>query len=766
MSTCSAAEIAEKKRIALEKLKAKKNQISNKPTIVPNKQSTTTSVPALQTSNQLAAPHSKPSSSSSSPSVAPSAPKIITSPVQNFYKSNTENKASDFLKAIKQSSTFANRNEARNTAHPYSRPSGNSPQQSSATKGGSSVFKNALMTDNKTKIAPVFVQSVSCTCYLISAFRFAVQPSGYHTQLIEVFKSIPSKAYDNNTKIWSFSVSDYQLLQDRCAALKPYAVIGIIPKNILKLCQTPVKEPDPSCLASIEPTLVEKLLPFQKEGVVFGISKHGRVMIGDEMGLGKTYQALAIADFYREDWPLFICTTASTRDSWAKHVQELLPSVLVHNICVLSAKQQYTGDAKVLITSYNLMEKSTEMLLEKKFGVLILDESHTLKNSKAKCTVVADRLSTQARRVILLSGTPALSRPLELFSQLQMIDRRFFNFIDYTSRYCAAKQTNFGWDASGQSNLPELNVVLKLKFMVRRIKADVLPQLAEKTRETVVLDPALLWHGSDVDRTLQSYTNDLSKCKGKERECILLKFYAETATVKARAVCEYLKTLIKQNLKFIVFAHHKVMMEAISESLDKQKVKYIKIDGNTKSDLRSELVEIFQNKSSCKVALLSLKACNSGITLTAADTIVFAELDWNPSTLAQAESRAHRIGQKEAVTCKYLMANKTADDIIWNMLKEKQDVLNKAGLFSEDLQDATHSSAPSSTRPIESYMTPIKKNNNNNTIERSKEQTPISTNIKQSSNNSGARVQVSKRIEENFEELFDEDDDAFKDLDF
>ncbi|XP_055837389.1 SWI/SNF-related matrix-associated actin-dependent regulator of chromatin subfamily A-like protein 1 [Episyrphus balteatus] len=747
MSTCSAAEIAEKKRIALEKLKAKKNQIPNKPTIVPPKNS----VHPPQTTN------SSPSASASS------APKTITSPVQTFYKSNSENKASDFLKAIKQSSTFANRNEARNSTHPYTRPNGNSnsPQQQQSS-AGNSVFKNALTTDNKSKIAPVFVQSVSCTCYLISCYRFAVNPSGYHTQLIEVFKSIPSKAYDGNTRIWSFSVNDYQLVQDKCAGLKPYVVIGVIPKNIFKLCQTPVKEPDPSCLASIEPKLVEKLLPFQKEGVTFGISKHGRVMIADEMGLGKTYQALAIADFYREDWPLFICTTASTRDAWENHVQELLPSVLVHNICVLSTKQQYIGDAKVLITSYNLMEKSMEMLLEKKFGVLILDESHTLKNSKAKCTVVADRLSTQARRVILLTGTPALSRPVELFSQLQMIDRKFFNFIDYTSRYCAGKQTNFGWDASGQSNLTELKVVLKLKFMVRRIKAEVLPQLAEKLRETVVLDPSLLWHGSDVDKTLQTYTDDLTKSKGKEKETILLRFYAETAAVKARAVCEYLKTLIKQKTKFIVFAHHKVMMEAISDSLEKQKVNYIRIDGSTRSDVRSEMVDIFQNKSSCRVAVLSLKACNSGITLTAAETIVFAELDWNPSTLAQAESRAHRIGQKGSVTCRYLIANKTADDIIWNMLKEKQDVLNKAGLFCEDLQDATHSSAPLSVRPIESYMTPIKKVNN--AIQKPNESTTATT-IKPTSNNSTAR-EPSRKIEENFEELFDEDDDAFTDLNF
>lgn len=155
-------------------------------------------------------------------------------------------------------------------------------------------------------------------------------------------------------------------------------------------------------------------------------------MICDEMGLGKTYQAIAVADFYREDWPLFICTTASTRDSWANHIRELLPYIPLHYIQVLNSNQQYIGDCKVLITSYSMMERNIQQITDRKFGFLIFDESHSLKNPKAKCTMVADRLSQQAKHVILLSGTPALSKPVELFSQLQMIDRKFMSYIDFS----------------------------------------------------------------------------------------------------------------------------------------------------------------------------------------------------------------------------------------------------------------------------------------------------------------------------------------------
>lgn len=101
------------------------------------------------------------------------------------------------------------------------------------------------------------------------------------------------------------------------APLKPDVTIGPLPKFILKIFanaddgnQLPANN---SCLISLEPTITEALMHFQREGVCFGIAKKGRCLIADEMGLGKTYQAIALADFYKEDWPLLICTTAATR---------------------------------------------------------------------------------------------------------------------------------------------------------------------------------------------------------------------------------------------------------------------------------------------------------------------------------------------------------------------------------------------------------------------------------------------------------------------
>lgn len=160
------------------------------------------------------------------------------------------------------------------------------------------------------------------------------------------------------------------------------------------------------------------------------------------------------------------------------------------------------------------------------------------------------------------TGTPALSRPAELYCQLSLIDKKFFGgFKEYSYRYCAGKTTTFGLDSSGQSNLRELNVILKRKFLIRfvywnihhfffkfmnlefsrRTKEDVKFEMGEKSRETILLDPNKIWHAKDnsIKETIENckeFSTDVLKLKGNQREEVLLRFYAETAKLKANAV--------------------------------------------------------------------------------------------------------------------------------------------------------------------------------------------------------------------------------------
>lgn len=125
-------------------------------------------------------------------------------------------------------------------------------------------------------------------------------------------------------------------------------------------------------------------------------------------------------------------------------------------------------------------------------------------------------------------------------------------------------------------------------------------------------------------------------------------------------------------------------MNALSQRLTRLGVNFMRIDGSTKSDVRSQNVERFQHDPELRCALLSIKACNAGITLTAASTVIFAEMHWTPSIITQAESRVHRIGQEQPVKCFFLLAPGTSDDIMWRMLQEKQNTLSKVGLVGDN----------------------------------------------------------------------------------
>lgn len=140
------------------------------------------------------------------------------------------------------------------------------------------------------------------------------------------------------------------------------------------------------------------------------------------------------------------------------------------------------------------------------------------------------------------SGTPALSRPAELFCQLQLIDKKFFgSFTEYSKRYCDGKQGTFGWESLGSSNLDELNVVLQRKFMIRRTKESVEFEMGAKTRETILLESAKVWNENDesMRETIENckeFSADVQKLKGDNQREVLLKLYAESAKLKSNAV--------------------------------------------------------------------------------------------------------------------------------------------------------------------------------------------------------------------------------------
>ncbi|XP_033761887.1 SWI/SNF-related matrix-associated actin-dependent regulator of chromatin subfamily A-like protein 1 [Pecten maximus] len=535
-------------------------------------------------------------------------------------------------------------------------------------------------------------KSVKGNCVLISRDRFEVDAK-FSAPLVEVFKSMNSKLYDAVTKKWSFALEEYNRFMAAVKELRPSVEIEPFPKHILQVFSSHIKGKystrtiASADLSKIDQGLVDALLPFQRTGVEFGIHMNGRVLIADDMGLGKTIQAICLSSYYRDEWPLLVVAPSSVRFAWAQQIQRWLPSVDPQEIFVPTTGKEITSTYRVNIFSYDLMAKKVEHLKKQHFKVIIMDECHLLKNFKTARCKAALPLLQSSHRVILLSGTPALSRPSELFTSIQAVCPFLIKFHDFGVRYCDGKKLPFGWDFSGSSNMNELQLILEEKIMIRRLKKEVLTQLPDKMRQMVVLDPSSIKINKEMKTDCKAM--NIKGLKGMEKRGVLLEYFHHTGAAKIPAIRDYVVDLIETDKKFLIFAHHQEVLDAI-EDVVKAKLKqhYIRIDGRTTAEQRNFFCKKFQENDDYRVAVLSIMAANAGLNLSAANLVVFGELFWNPGILVQAEDRVHRIGQQDMVTVQYLVSQGTADDYIWPLVQKKLDVLARAGLSKDNFSEA------------------------------------------------------------------------------
>ncbi|XP_072765590.1 SWI/SNF-related matrix-associated actin-dependent regulator of chromatin subfamily A-like protein 1 isoform X3 [Anoplolepis gracilipes] len=531
---------------------------------------------------------------------------------------------------------------------------------------------------------------VTGKCYMISGERFALETSSFASSVIETFKTVPSRSYDVKSRIWNFHINDHDSLIQKLMHHESNISVTRIPQTVLQIFKKSLKSDDENIfkqdLSKIDKKLIDSLMPFQQDGICFGISKNGRCIIADDMGLGKTIQALGIAHYFQESWPLLIVVPSSVRYQWSEAIYEFLPSIPMHYVHHFASARDCIGDDKVTIISYDLLARAVHTFEKHIFGFVILDESHVLKSNKTARFQAAQRICTHARHVILLTGTPALSRPIELHSQISLILPRFMRFLlealscsyeDYGVRYCAGQRSVFGWDFTGSSNMQELQSLLKITCMIRRLKVDVLSQLPSKIRQVIILDPTLIKTRKRMNEMSKQLQTNITN---SERHNTLLQYYTDSSFARLKGVCDYVTNLFENKRKCLLYAHHQNILDAICKVAESMNIKFIRIDGKTNPEQRKQQIDQFQEQDDCLAAVLSITAANAGVTLTAAHLVVFTELFWNPGILCQAEDRVHRIGQNDNVIIQYLVAKDTADDYIWPLIKKKLNVLNAAGL--------------------------------------------------------------------------------------
>lgn len=277
----------------------------------------------------------------------------------------------------------------------------------------------------------------------------------------------------------------------------------------------------------------------------------------------------------------------------------------------------------------------------------------------------------------------------------------------------------------GARNTEELHVFLTNTVMIRRLKKDVQTQLPPKIRSRVPVECSekeireIKTKIAELQATdgfgSNTQTADMQALTRKAPHNLISELFTLTGKAKAKAAAEYVAYLVHSDCKFLVFAHHKEVLDVIEAHVAKEKATYIRIDGSTPVEKRELYVKQFQNDPKTKVAILSITACGHGLTLTAAGTVVFAELYWVPGQIVQAEDRCHRIGTEyKSIDVHYLIAEESLDDMVWKTLNRKWSTMSEAldgcttSIEVKHLQKGTHSHIPKCMTEDEGDPTEIK----------------------------------------------------------
>lgn len=488
--------------------------------------------------------------------------------------------------------------------------------------------------------------------------------------------------------------------------------------------------------------------PYQCAGVQYAAARK-RVIIGDDMGLGKTLQAIMLCNQIAAQTVLVVCP-ASLRLNWLAEWTKFSTTVAGQKMIAVMSKTDLpeVKSADVVFISYDLMssDEAQVLLRSRVWDVVIADEAHYLKNKESKRAIgllgaparskkTAVKVPIQADRYVFLTGTPVSNRPADFWNLLRFCAPEHFGvWTAYALRYCDARQLPFGsgLDASGASNLDELQTLVRGSCMVRRLKVDVLTQLPAKTRKIVALPApskviqeidALTMQYKIADQTIADAKRKLAEAQTagnaaemqsavaslKSAEAAL---FTETSKVRKAiglakvglAVEHIASQLASCNDKIIIGAHHKEVVEQLVDAFKDHNPAVI--TGGVDPVKRQDEVVRFQTDPNCRVFIGNIIAAGTGLTLTAAPHVIIVEPDWVPANNAQFEDRAHRIGQSKPVVIEYLAMEGTIDVQVLKAVARKMDVIEKAtdnqtGLrLEEDTVNTTVKSPAVPSKPV------------------------------------------------------------------
>ena len=524
----------------------------------------------------------------------------------------------------------------------------------------------------------------------------------YDAELVSTVKELGTRVYLPDEKCWEIPESAVPMLMQK---LKKYDVTltGIMHHEEQMKINLPAGF-----------TFTTKPYQHQLEGLMYGLENES-FLLGDDQGLGKTKQIIDIALCRKVTEGmkhcLIICGINGTKYNWADEIKihssedswvlgtrytkrapvkmieggtkekledlQNIPSQFfwITNIETLRGGAYKEGKAKNSKYRFPIAERIQELIDDGTIGMIAFDEAHKAKNPDSQQGRAL--LSIKAKHPIPMSGTFVLNNPLDLYLPLYWAGFEDHSFYQYKNHYCVMGGFN-NKEVVGYKNLDELRTIMS-KAMLRRTKGDVLDlppkihsiEYVDLTSEQKKLYKEVKDQIVDSIDKIRMHPDPLSEMLRLRQVTGAPEILSSSITQSAKLdrLVEMVEEITSIGEKAIIFSQWSTMTDIIRGRLKEYNPAYI--TGEVKSEVRMEEVKKFQNDDSCKVIIGTVGAMGTGLTLTAASTVIFVDEPWNRGLKDQAEDRAHRIGTRGTVRVVTLIAKDTIDEGIYNLVQKK-----------------------------------------------------------------------------------------------
>lgn len=523
----------------------------------------------------------------------------------------------------------------------------------------------------------------------------------YKPSIVDRIRQIPGRRFDGTRKVWIIPTRSRVDLERMIYQIQQFENINWLSGNEKREEEAFYDIPELPELV-IPHNLKIQPYPYQLKGIARGLELK-RFMNCDEPGLGKTLQSIATINIAGA-FPCLVICPSSLKINWMREWEKFTDKkamILTDKVRDTWTFFFQTGMHQVFIVNYESLKKYFVQRIKKSegwtlrdvefrnsinlFKSVIIDESHRCKSASTQQAKFCKGICTGKEWIIELTGTPVVNRPKDLIPQLAILNRMedFGGYKPFVNRYCSGQRE--------ASNLKELNFNLWKYCMFRREKSLVLTDLPDKIRQVNTCEITNRKEYVDAERDLIMY---LQKYKDADDEKIEKALRGEvmvrinilrqiSARGKVRDVIEFVKDFRENGKKIILFCS----LHEVVDQLKRYFPTSVSVTGRDSQDDKQRAVDAFQNNPKTDIIICSIKAAGVGLTLTASSNVAFVEFPWTYADCCQCEDRAHRIGQKDSVTCYYFLGRRTIDEKVYRIIQEKKNIANAVTGSTEDIEE-------------------------------------------------------------------------------